>query len=210
MSTNRMVLAVLASMLVIACSSSDDNSSPASGAGGQTGLGGADGGNDATAASGGTAGASSGNGGASAGGGNAGGSSGSWTDHGGLQWSAMALDTSMSWAGAQEYCAGLGGRLPTLSELRTLIQNCAATQVGGECKAADDCLSFATCWSPKCVECTPADDGRYSAFGDTDKLWSASELSDDTGSAWVVGFELGGINNGGSKKNDSTAVRCVK
>ena len=51
--------------------------------------------------------------------------------HDGLNWSDASND-SMNWYDAVEYCKDLGGRLPTISELRTLIQNCSATETGGE------------------------------------------------------------------------------
>ncbi|HDT11782.1 MAG TPA: PEGA domain-containing protein [bacterium] len=58
----------------------------------------------------------------------------------GLKWSKKA-PSRMNWSDAMKYCENLkedghsAWRLPTISELRTLIKNCPATQTGGACSS---------------------------------------------------------------------------
>ena len=130
---------------------------------------------------------------------------------------------SMKWQAAVDKCTGLnssnyggyssGWHLPTISELRTLIQNCSGTQMpGGTCGVREDeervCLS-SSCQGEDCYSCSSDSTGGHSKFGDTDWLWSYSIQSDDSSLAWVVNFDYGlvyyyGI--GGYYGN----VRCVR
>jgi uncharacterized protein (TIGR02145 family) len=114
----------------------------------------------------------------------------------------------MNWDEAVSYCEDLGGRLPTISELRTLIQNCPATETGGECGATDSCLS-SDCWNGKCDGCENDTSGKYSVFGDTSWFWSSSEQSSSSDFAWVVHFYNGNVRNG-YKNDDFYDVRCVR
>ncbi|MGI6394659.1 MAG: DUF1566 domain-containing protein [bacterium] len=129
-----------------------------------------------------------------------------------LNWSEEAPNT-MNWSDAK-YCSNLreGGysdwRLPTISELRTLIQNCPGTETGGECGVTDSCLSGGDCWNDACGGCKYFEDGRYSKLGDTGWFWSASEQSDSTNGAWYVSFNYGKVND--SYKNGKQHVRCVR
>lgn len=129
--------------------------------------------------------------------------------HDGLNWSDASSD-DMNWADAITYCVDLGGRLPTISELRTLIQNCPATETGGECGVMDSCLSYEDCFD-SCGGCGYDDSGKYSVFGDNHELQSSSERSDYVDSAWYVGFEYGNV---GTSTKDSYhggyPARCVR
>lgn len=128
--------------------------------------------------------------------------------HKGLCWSDASSD-SMTWDPAKAYCKSLGGRLPTISELRTLIENCPGTETGGECGVTDSCLSYGDCWNNSCDSCSEADDGRYSVFGDTYWFWSSSELSDNADGVWYVDFDYGYVNFS-SKDNLIPRVRCLQ
>ena len=130
-----------------------------------------------------------------------------------LQWSKKAPKT-MEWDDAINYCKNLneGGhkdwRLPNINELRTLIQNCPATQTGGECKVTDSCLSYSDCRNSACDGCGSDSSGRYSKLGDTDWFWSSSVRSDDSDNAWHVLFFNGGVSH--SYKRHNRYVRCVR
>ena len=130
--------------------------------------------------------------------------------HDGLNWSD-ASNSSMTWNEAINYCENLGGRLPTISELRTLVQNCPATETGGECGVTDSCLST-DCRSGLCSGCEYDDSGKYSVFGDTNWFWSFSEI--DQENAWALGFYGGeltfGKKDGNNQFQISNDVRCVR
>lgn len=129
-------------------------------------------------------------------------------------WSKKAPDT-MNWSDAKAYCADLneGGysdwRLPTISELRTLIKNCPVTETGGACRVTNDCLSWKDCRTSVCDGCSGSLDGRYSKLGDTEWFWSSSELSDIADLAWRVDFRNGHVYNN-NKYYSSFNVRCLR
>jgi uncharacterized protein (TIGR02145 family) len=126
--------------------------------------------------------------------------------HDGLDWSDASSDY-VTWDEAVTYCENLGGRLPTISELRTLIQNCPATESGGACKGTDDCL-HSSCYGNECRSCSGGKDGSYSKLGDTVWFWSASERSDAENVAWNVNFANVHVDYSG--KNGKGSVRCVR
>jgi hypothetical protein len=125
--------------------------------------------------------------------------------HAGLDWSNPSPNR-MNHSNAIKYCRDRGGRLPTISELRTLIKNCPSTQTGGACKVTDSCL-LSSCWSRG--TCFPNCSGNNSVFGDTGWFWSSSVLSDGAGTPWGVGFSSGGVGNDDRGDYDGS-VRCVK
>ncbi|HOG43684.1 MAG TPA: DUF1566 domain-containing protein [bacterium] len=127
-------------------------------------------------------------------------------EHNGLYWSDKSPD-KMTWDEAVEYCPNLDGRLPTISELRTLIQNCPGTETGGECEVTDSCLAFDCSYGP-CGVCEYDQSGKYSVFGDAIWLWSSSERSDNPFHAWYANFENGSVSGYG--KISKGSVRCVK
>jgi len=125
-----------------------------------------------------------------------------------LNWSDVSSD-SMYWDDAITYCVNLGGRLPTINELRTLIQNCPATESGGKCGVTDECLSYVDCYNDPCYGCEEDYSGKYSIFGDIYWMWSSSELSDIADGAWGVDFRDIGRVYGGNKDGNGN-IRCVK
>jgi hypothetical protein len=130
--------------------------------------------------------------------------------HDGLNWSDASSDT-INWDEAVEYCKDLGGRLPTISELRTLIQNCPATETGGECGVTDSCLSSSACRDSSCDGCSggSSNHGKYSVFGDTGFFWSSSVLSDILDLAWRVDLSCGRVDFNHQIYFDLN-VRCVQ
>jgi hypothetical protein len=129
-----------------------------------------------------------------------------------LDWLDQAPD-KMTWNKAKEYCKDLGGRLPTISELRTLIQNCPDTVTGGICGITDECLShecFGDCSPEWCYDCGCRWEGGgfYSVLGDTGDYWSSSFDPDDPDFAYAVNFYLGAID--WYSVDARCYVRCVK
>ena len=137
----------------------------------------------------------------------------------GLIWSAKE-SSGMTWENAIDYCKtysedGLSGwHLPTISELRTLIQNCPKTETGGSCGVTDSCLSSSECDNAACVGCggnvVDSNPSKYSKLGDdTGYFGSSSVLSDRSDSVWFVNFSYGGyLTHFG--KDSGTLVRCVR
>ena len=131
-----------------------------------------------------------------------------------LQWSEKSSQKTMNWSDALEYCQNLneGGhkdwRLPTISELRTLIKDCSTTQTGGKCGVTDSCLSWSECDKNTCYGCAPLGSySLYSKLGDT-RLWSSSLRSDSAGKAWHVTFMDGAV--GSNPVDKLFHVRCVR
>ena len=148
------------------------------------------------------------------------GTDGGSTNSGNLTWQNPPAENTMTWQEAIDYCTNLaqdggGWRLPTISELRSLIRGCEATQTGGSCGVTDDCLSYSSCWSDSCYGCSggggPAD-GCY-WLGDTQAscqyYWSSSSGEDNDNLAWYVSFNYGLVDNFGKDVNLS-GVRCVR
>ncbi len=145
---------------------------------------------------------------------------GTWTDpKTGLMWQDPPSGKAMTWQEAKDYCANLslGGytdwRLPTISELRSLIRGCHKTITGGACKVTDGCLEF-KCWNGSCQGC---DNGKGPANGcywpnnmqgPCDWYWSASSVAGDSNFAWLVNFYGGSVYN--YYKDHYYNARCVR
>jgi len=127
----------------------------------------------------------------------------------GLMWSSLSSN-KMTLSDAGEYCRNLseGGfpdwHLPTIDELRTLIENCPQTVTGGTCKEISSSCS--------CENRLP---GYYSKFDDEGKLWSSSTSSYYNRHYgmhtywWYVDFNSGGFGSSDSS-NIVAGVRCVR
>lgn len=136
-----------------------------------------------------------------------------WEDpDSGLIWSMRS--SLMAWDMTADYCSKLseGGftdwRVPSISELRTLIQGCPYAEPGAYCGVRDNCLSSG-CWNFKCIRCEETDS--YTKLDDGHagwSLWSASEISDNADYAWGIDLILGGVRN--EYKNEDGFVRCVR
>lgn len=128
------------------------------------------------------------------------------------KWSKVT-SSEMNWMDANKYCKNLveGGnqdwRLPTISEIRTLIQNCPESENGGICEITNNCISYKNC-SGNCLGCYGKDDGIYSIFGDNKRLWSATEPLEDSQNAFGIGFYDASFFV--LPKSDNINVRCVR
>ena len=146
---------------------------------------------------------------------------GMWTDpESGLIWENPPKDRHYGWEMAGYYClsltlGGRGWRLPSISELRTLIRGCGVTQSDGNCLVSEDCL-FADCWSDSCEGCAlmhgPGSNGYYwpaeIIYTEQAWFWSSSAYVGNSSLTWLAGFDTGSVQplfNG-----DVFSVRCVR
>lgn len=141
----------------------------------------------------------------------------------GSMWSSFPYaNFPVDWFEAVDYCNNLtecgysDWRMPTIDELRTLIQNCPQTESGGKCRISEkNGKLYTNAWYPQgyCY-CDWKDDSYYSKLGDSNQivLWSSSERSDVSDSAWLVLF--GGARINAQSKYGSAygfvTVRCVR
>jgi len=151
-----------------------------------------------------------------------------WEDSvSGLMWQNNILSVKKSHESGIKYCKDLSWagyadwRLPSISELRTLIRGCEPTETGGECKVADDCLTEESCYDKKCTGCKwtsgPGIDGFHWPPELThnlpdDNYLSSSEVIDyemveSEYMIWVIGFQNGRIF---SFYNGLWNTRCVR
>ncbi|MBN1771314.1 MAG: DUF1566 domain-containing protein [Deltaproteobacteria bacterium] len=148
---------------------------------------------------------------------------GGWYDPStGRCWEDTASAERRDWRAATEYCDALSAdglpagswRLPTISELRSLIRGCPSTETGGSCRVTDSCLA-GSCTSAACSACDylggPGTDGCYwdvGVEGVCTWYWSSSTFAGSSYYAWVVDFYDGSVYS--ANKTNSRSVRCVR
>lgn len=125
----------------------------------------------------------------------------SWYDStSGLTWQNSNFSTDLAVSSASSYCSALtfdgysDWRLPTISELRSLVKGCTNTVSGGSCGVKDTCTSYGTCFT-SCSSCTSG----YGS-GSSGKYWdsnlthtgtsflSLTTLSDYPSYSWSINF----------------------
>lgn len=133
----------------------------------------------------------------------------------GLTWQEPPSDVDLTQGQADDYCAGLalGGldwRIPTISELRSLVRGCDDTATGGACGVTDSCTG-ADCFND-CDGCELGEgpgNGCYSPVELAEScghFWSASRVNAST-SGWVLRF--GGASVASGIGGNEFLVRCV-
>ena len=149
----------------------------------------------------------------------------SYTDSdSGLIWQTDIV-SKRPWSEAVSYCNDLNydgkddWRLPTISELRTLIKGCAGTMPGGVCEVSSDspvCLE-SSCYNESNCSCDwiegPGNEGHYldSNIFDWDQganLWSSSEVTDNSSDAWWFYCGSGKLSTMG--KTGNRQLICVR
>jgi uncharacterized protein (TIGR02145 family) len=136
-----------------------------------------------------------------------------------LTWQNPAMARTMNWGEAKGYCAALsddggGWRLPSITELRTLVSGCSGTESHGSCEVTDTCLA-STCWERSdCAGCEDQGAQDESCYwsegveGQCSYYWSSSAAEGQKHDAWFVNFASGSTNFGPIYAG--IQVRCVK
>jgi len=140
-----------------------------------------------------------------------------WVDEASqLQWPRTVNVSGMSWSEASATCAFLrlcgldDWRLPTIDELRTLIDGCDATAPGGACGVTDSCASDA-CWRTDCMSCPTLTGGTYltSSLERNDGItFSSTTRAGDITTVYTLYYPRASI-----QANDKTVLgdgRCVR
>jgi hypothetical protein len=126
-----------------------------------------------------------------------------------------------NWESAVAYCDSLvlgsqsDWRMPTISELRSLVRSCPATEPGGECGVTDDCSEFA-CWDPEsCEGCSGNGPGLGGCYWDPSLHgscgswhWASTPCLDQPDRAWRILFKRSDLRS--SLKTAERHIRCVR
>jgi len=117
-----------------------------------------------------------------------------WEEPSGLTGS---LDVAEGYCTGRAAADGLPWRLPTISELRTLIRGCPSNVVGGSCRVSDSCTDWSCHSDSECLYCDtlagPGPDGCYWPEGiDCGWYWSSTTCPDSS-RAWGIAFHQGSI-----------------
>ncbi len=144
-----------------------------------------------------------------------------------LMWQNSGRNNGFGSVNAIEYCEDLSWsgysdwRLPTISELRSLIRGCFKTVTGGFCGVVDNCLSPDICFNDPCNGCAfqegPGLDGYYWPVGLVGDGWwyYSSSLAEGDGWGgiddipWGVEFTSGSVLSFGQGSLDGS-MRCVR
>jgi len=109
-------------------------------------------------------------------------------------------------------------RLPTISELRSLVQGCDDTATGGACNVTDECLER-SCENDACGDACDAyvgpNNGCYghpALTAECAGFWSSSEVEDDTEMVWYIRYIDGSVRYYYKSSDDGSEyiARCVR
>jgi len=134
-------------------------------------------------------------------------------------WQVVPTIYKSYWDTALDYCEelSLGGyedwRLPNISELRTLIRDCPATESGGSCNIdVDDCLKDQCKDNVACSGCSSMQGKCYwpdEMEGECFVYWSSSTSGVTGAGAWTVDFVDAEV-DGWPKAASHQKYRCVR
>src|SRR6185503_15033783 len=143
-----------------------------------------------------------------------------------LEWQDPPPSNEMTWDDASSHCEGLsqGGhddwRLPSIDELRTLVEGCPETEPGGACQVSGEC-SDASCSgheassaSCSCEGSSPPEGGCFHVSGFSESCGCYKSSSAVSGGApdstyhWELCFDRGYVTS--SPASTPMRVRCVR
>lgn len=131
-----------------------------------------------------------------------------WDSYGGYQW--LKSSGTMLYSEATSFCYNLGASIPSISQLRTLIQNCPDTVSTGGCAVTDSCTSWSSCRTANCASCTDQGNGYYSVFSDASWFWSGTQVSDQSAYMFTINYNTGSIDMSSADGSSYGNVRCIK
>ena len=139
---------------------------------------------------------------------------------GGQMWQKQPAPEQLNLGEARSYCEklSLGGhddwKLPSISQLRSIIVGCDKTHTGGICGVTDECLTSNPCSKDGCRGCSsnqgPAG-GCYwpeALEGTCGRYWSSSPMTSYENTAWYVIFNYAFISF--DNQENKKFVRCVR
>jgi hypothetical protein len=135
-----------------------------------------------------------------------------------LLWEVTPSIPSAKWqaaidaCGASRLCGQSDWRLPTITELRSLIDGCPGTEAADSC-VTERCASTSCVDNMECLGCANdagPQEGFYCVPGlrDLGIAWSSTTITDIPANAWLVHFRTGGFI--GVSKEVEYSVRCVR
>jgi len=149
--------------------------------------------------------------------------------HDGLMWQRGYSQEYMTLLEGQEYCSDLvvGGhddwRLPTIDELRTIIEGCTDTEHGGDCAVTEE-HATSNNWSDACYCEDNGGPGTNGFYWEPDTweytidpsnendangyFWASTTVPDESNSAWCVIFSNGNVTY--FDQDLYNYVRCVR
>ncbi|MCK9523892.1 MAG: DUF1566 domain-containing protein [Proteobacteria bacterium] len=149
-----------------------------------------------------------------------------WVDETtGLEWQVTPPEKGMEAWYAMKYCEDLDlngrqdWRLPNLSELRSLIRGCPATETGGACPLTSECLDIegGSCYTDggptgQCLGCPMAEEGDcYSPnqLRGCSTYWSISPQANSS-VYYRIRFSNASIDFSHVSQEHTSGVRCVR
>ena len=147
-----------------------------------------------------------------------------WVDGAtGLAWQKAAPSDKKTWSSSQSYCDNLtlgstkGWRLPSVGELRSVVDGCISVEPGGTCGVTDQCLKPSCAnLSANCNGCASGqgpDGGCYwvkDLSGPCDNYYWSSSLLDENYSSSYWSLHYGGaVVKAWNTAATSAYIRCV-
>jgi len=137
----------------------------------------------------------------------------------GYLWQTLPNETGLSWTNAMDYCENLslGGyedwRLPSLSELRSIVSGCKDMEPDSSCGAGDECTTLdCSTGCNSCEKNSGPSDGCYWVLGlhgyCDNYHWTATPFGGIENYVWQIGFSHAAIN--GYVNSSKNYARCVR